>query len=234
MPLIQHGAPSDMTRAIVESPAVLGPDDEAAAAFSVSANSRGVSLKTIQLTKDFGLFSDLFNPSYNVYFVAWAWDLSGNPVVQYPPAQLGISADGFVLTLRSQEERSFIGSGVQLFPPRKVTAGINVCINLWQSRQDVRNLGTTLSKVAQTIQSSSLNQVLSAIALATATPAAAVTLAANAMLELTSAIGEVLKTSADQQLDLFQGTYDVTQPWAAGDDRYRGQGTEIVLTRLAA
>jgi hypothetical protein len=223
-----------MARAIVEPPAVLGPEDEAAPTFKVSENSRGVALKTIQLTKEFGFLGDLFNPSYNVYFIAWAWDFSGSPVVQYPPAQLGVSPDNFVLALRSQEERSFIGAGVLLFPPRKVTAGINLCINLWQSRQDVRSLGTTLATVAQTIQSSALNQVLSTVALATATPAAAVTLATNASLELTGAIGAVLKTSADQHLDLFQGTYDVTQAWAAGDDRYQGQGTEIVLTRLAA
>ena len=59
-------------------------------------------------------------------------------------------------------------------------------------------------------------------------------LATNAALELSNAIGAVLKTSADQHLDLFQGTYDVTQPWQAGDDRYQGEGTQIVLARLAA
>jgi hypothetical protein len=60
-------------------------------------------------------------------------------------------------------------------------------------------VGTTLNSVAQTIQSSTLDQVLGRIAPATATPAAAVTLATNA-------IGAVLKTSAGQHLDLYQGT----------------------------
>lgn len=232
MPLIQHGDPNDLARAIRPAPAVLGPEDDAGPPFKISSNSRGVALKTIKLTKEFGFFKDLFNPTYRVYFIAWAWDFSGSPVVQYPPAQLGAAADSFVLTLRSQQERAFIGAGVMLFPPRKITAGINLCIHLWQSTQDVRALGATLGSVAQTIQSSTLNQVLSTVALATATPAAAVTLATNASLELTGALGNVLKTSADQHLDLFQGTYDVTQPWQAGDDLYQGQGTEIVLSRL--
>src|SRR5689334_3124762 len=176
MPLIQHGDPTDLVRAITPAPVVLGDENQPAAPFKVSPDSRGVALKTIKLTKDFGFFKDLFNPAYNVYFIAWAWDFSGAPVVQYPPAQLGVTADTLVLTLRSQEERSFIGAGVLLFPARTVTAGINLCIHLWQSTQDVRGLGTTLSTVAQTIQSSTLNQVLSTVALATASPAAAVTL----------------------------------------------------------
>ncbi len=144
MPLIQHGSPTDLARAIVEPPAVLGGEEEATPPFAVSDANRGVALKTIKLTQPLGMFSGLFNPAKNIYFIAWAWDFSGSPVVQYPPAQLGQSPDGFVLTLRAQQERAFIGAGVMLFPPRKVTAGINLCIHLWESTGDVRALGTTL------------------------------------------------------------------------------------------
>ena len=234
MALLQRGSPDDLVRAVRRGPVVLGADeDSASGVFAVSNNSRGVSLKSIKLTKDFGFFAGLFNPEVKIYFIAWSWDFSGGPIIQYPPAQLGFSPESLVLTLRAQEERSFLGTGVLLFPPRKVTAGINLCINLWQSTQDVRAIGTTLGSVAQTIQSSTLNHVLSTIAIASATPAAAVALATNASLELTNTLGTVLKTSNDQHLDLFQGTYDVTQAWTAGDDLNQGHGTEIVLTRLA-
>jgi hypothetical protein len=197
MPLIQRGSPDDLVQAVQPGPVVLSADEPVDSLFAVSENSRGLSLKSIKLTKDFGFFAALFNPAINIYFIAWAWDFSGSPVVQYPPAQLGFSPDSLVLTLRAQQERSFLGSGIMLFPPRKVTAGINVCINLWQSTQDVRAIGTTLGSVAQTIQSSKLNQVLSTVAAITATPAALVAMATNASLELTSAIGNALKTSND-------------------------------------
>jgi hypothetical protein len=233
MALIQRGSPDDLVQAVQPEPAVLSADEPSGSLFAVTENNHGLSLKSIKLTKDFGFFAGLFNPAINIYFIAWAWDYSGSPVIQYPPAQLGFSPESLVLTLRTQEERSFLGTGIMLFPPRKVTAGINVCINLWQSTQDVRAIGTTLGSVAQTIQSSMLNQVLSTVATITATPAAAVAMATNASLELTSAIGNVLKTSNDQHLDLFQGTYDATQAWISGDELNQGHGTEITITHLA-
>ena len=232
MALIQRGSPDDLIQAVQTAPVVLGADEPTESVFAVSETSQGLALKSIKLTKDFGFFASLFNPAINIYFIAWAWDFSGAPVIQYPPAQLGFSPENLVLTLRAHEERSFLGTGVMLFPPRKVTAGINVCINLWQSTQDVREIGATLGSVAQTIESSKLNQVLSTVATLTATPAAAVAMATNASLELTSAIGNVLKTSNDQHLDLFQGTYNVTQVWNPGDEVNQGHGTEIIMTRL--
>jgi hypothetical protein len=232
MALLQQGSPDDLVPAIRPRPPLLSGDEPTASGFMVSENHRGVALKAIKLTKDLGVFAELFNPQIKIYFIAWAWDFSGESIIQYPPAQASFSPDSLVLTLRSQQERSFLGAGVMLFPPRKVTAGINLCIHLWKSTQNVRAIGDTLDTVAQTIQSSKLNQFLSALAIATATPAAAIALATNASLELATTIGKVLKTSNDQHLDLFQGTYPVIQSWIRGDEINQGEGTEIILTRL--
>lgn len=232
MPLFQHGSLDDLTQTGLDLPAVL---DEAKAEppFLVSADRRGIALKSLRLQRESSIFVDLFNPAFNIYFIAWTWDFSGNPVTQYPPAQLNVNPDSLVLRLHNSEERLFVGAGVVLFPPQKVTAGINVCVHLWKSNQDTRGLGNTLSSVARAIQESKLNQLLSTIAIATATPAAIVALATNASLELTSAIGAVLKTSTDEHLDLFQGTYDVTKPWSTRDEPYEGHGTQIVLSLLS-
>lgn len=232
MPILQHGAFEDLEQTATADPEFLGsgPEGEGEALYAVSAERRGLALRSIKLTKDFGWLADLFNPSKQIYFISYAWDLSGQPVEIYPPAVTGLAADTLLLQLREQEVRSFIGDGVTLFQPRKVTAGINLCLHLFESNQDTRRLGETLVTVTQTIQNSSLNKLLSTLAMVT--PAQATVLAKEATLELFNAIGAVLKTGRDSHLDFFQGTYNVASPWSPGNDAQAGSGAELVLSRL--
>ncbi|MFP3577927.1 hypothetical protein, partial [Brevibacillus sp. SIMBA_040] len=47
---------------------------------SVSEEKRGLALKSFKLNKSFEDFiSTIFNPSNEIYFIAWSYDLSGQP-----------------------------------------------------------------------------------------------------------------------------------------------------------
>jgi hypothetical protein len=51
--------------------------------FAVSKNRRGLALQSLQLKKDFQNFvARLFRRSSKIFFLAWAWDMSG--LCSYP------------------------------------------------------------------------------------------------------------------------------------------------------
>ena len=89
--------------------------------FAVSTDRRGLALYSLQLKKQFQNFlARLFKKTSKIYFLAWAWDMSG--LSSYPGQTA--EADTCLIPLKGGDLREFIGSGAVLFPPRTITAGL--------------------------------------------------------------------------------------------------------------
>ncbi len=199
--------------------------------FAVSPDARGLAVATLRLEKGFQSFLARFlHRTSNVYFLAWCWDLSGSAASLYP----GPTADptSVLIPIKGGEVREFIGEGAVLFPPRPVTAGLAMRMQIWESAQGTRQFGKTLSSVAQTIQQSKLNTLLTLIATATGVATATVALVEQAALELGKAIGDILQASSDDYVDFYEGYFPASQPWTTRQTSSRGHASEIVLNRF--
>jgi len=201
--------------------------------FAVSRNERGLTLKSLQLKKEFGNFiSRLFNATSKIYFLAWAWDISGLSFYPGPAA----APSSCLIPLKGGEIREFIGSGALLFPPRKITAGLALRMQIWASRGKQRKFGKVMEEVASTIQGSELNTVLLGMAggagVATGGVAGALALVEPAALELAKLIGQILAKAEDEFVDYFEGYFPAKEPWTKGAARYSGKGSTLVLNRL--
>lgn len=200
-------------------------------AFDVSSAPRGLALKSLKLTQGFdGFLGNIFNSTNEVYFLAWSWDLSGAPVVEYPGSNA--NASNCIIPLNVGQTREFLGAGVLLFPARQVTAGLATRIMLWESDQDTRDFGKAMSEVANTIKSSALNNLLSLVSLATGATGATTSLIKDAAIELADAIGKILQANSNDYVDFYEGYYPAADAWAQGDERHQGHASEISLTRL--
>jgi hypothetical protein len=141
-----------------------------------------------------------------------------------------------LIPLKGGELREFIGSGALLFPPRKITAGLALRMQIWASRGKQRRFGEVMEEVASTIQGSDLNTALLGLAggagVATGGAAGALALVEPAALELAKLIGKILARSNDEFVDYFEGYFPAKEPWIKGSARYPGQGSTLVLNRL--
>lgn len=199
--------------------------------FEISGERRGFALKSLKLIRGFeGFLGNLFNATNEVYFLSWSWDFSGAPVVEYPGALA--NAAKCLIPLNVARIRQFLGSGIVLFPARKITSGLVTRIVLWESDQGVRDFGKTMSEVANTIKTSKLNNLLSLISLAAGVSDASILLIKDAAIELASAIGVILQTNSDDYVDFYEGYYPASDPWTRGDELHQGYASEIVLSRL--
>ena len=109
---------------------------------SSSTDKRGLALKSIELTEGFeGFLGNLFDKTNEVYFLAWTWDMSGQPVNKYPGD--GVDPETVKFNLKVGNVREFVGDGIILFPKREVKGGIGVHIQLWESDKDIQNIGNT-------------------------------------------------------------------------------------------
>lgn len=198
--------------------------------FATSEEPRGVALKSVELTKNFDTFlRGIFNPANEIYFVAWAWDLSGEAVYQYPGE--GFNAQDLVFKIKAGSIREFIGQGINLFPKREVTGGIALRIQIWESDEEIRQFGKVLSEVADSIQKSKLNNLLSLIASGLGAPGATVSLVKDAALELAGIISTILKANSNDYVDFFEGYYAADQQWTAGEDMYAGNSSVLTLDK---
>lgn len=200
--------------------------------FAESPEPRGMALSSLTLEKGAQVFiARLFKRTSKVYFLSWAWDYSGQAPAFYP----GAVADGraVLIPLKVGQEQRFLSSGAWLFPPRPVTGGMHVRVQIWKSRQGVRNFGDAMVSVANAVQASALKDLLSMAALAGGAPTMTAALAEAAATELTAVIGGILAGYGDGILDLFDGTYSATDSWSAGTEALAGHATRIVLNRLA-
>jgi hypothetical protein len=198
--------------------------------FATSEEGRGLGIKNFLLEKDFdGILGGLFDRKNEIYFVAWAWDLSGEPVYQYPGKDVGV--EDVIIPMISGILREFVGEGINLFPKRPVKGGIGVRIQIWESDKKTRDFGEVLSQVSDSIKKSEMNNLLSLIAL-TGAPAATISTIAKASLELAGIIGTILKTNSNDYVDFFEGYYSADKKWNTGLDSYKGHASAISLEKF--
>jgi len=200
--------------------------------YPVSAEPRGLALKSLTLSNDFDSFlQGVFNPINEVYFIAWCWDLSGKPVYLYP--QPGADPSSCIIPMQAGKKREFIGKGALLFPARTITSGLAVRIMLYESDSDVKRFGETLSEVANAISASRLSTLLSGLGTLTATPQLQILGSIiEASAQLAGIIGKILEKNHDDRVDFFEGYYSVSESWTPGEETYCGTASEITLTRL--
>ncbi len=239
MAVITHGAIADFSISIEEKEGlrVQSLSDagiqakERTARFAISSDRRGVALGVLAMGEGFpGFIGRLFNLETEFYFLAWTWDMKG--VNLYPGES--VDARTCLIPLRpNKRERRFIGEGAILFPPQTVTAGIAVRIQVWESKQGLRNFGQLMKKVGDIVSKSELSGILAMVA-AGATGGALVTvqMAEKAAAMLAQEIGGTLAETSDRFVDYFEGYFSAAQPWATGSDTYTGKGSDITLNRI--
>ena len=199
--------------------------------FAASHEARGLAVARLRLDKGFQSFlARLLHKTSDVYFLAWCWDMRGMPASIYPGS--AADASSALIPMRGGDVREFIGAGAVLFPPRPVMAGLAVRIQIWESAKGTRDFGQTLSTVADAIQKSKLNSVLTLIATATGVASATVALVEQAALELAKVVGSVLLASSDDYVDFYEGYFPAIAPWTEGEVAYSGRASEIVLNRF--
>jgi hypothetical protein len=199
--------------------------------FNVSADPRGLALKSLKLTKGFeGFLQNIINPTNEVYFLAWCWDFNGFPAVFYPGAEA--MKESCIIPLRVGDIREFIHSGIVLFPARIVTAGLAVRIMLWECDAGRRNFGRAMIDVADTIRTSKLNNLISMISSGINVTAATIALIKDASIELAGVVGKILQANSDDYVDFYEGYYPAAEAWTTGEETYKGNASEITLTRL--
>jgi len=197
--------------------------------FGRSSGPRGLALGQLRLEKGFQSFlQKLLRRSSNVYFLSWAWDLSGEPPSVYP----GALAPASLIPLRDEESREFIGDGAVLFPARPITAGLAFRMQLWESKKGVREFGRTMKEVADAVTNSELNKLLAVLATATGAPGATVTAIAAAAAQLSGLIGNILKERGDDYADFFEGYFSASETWRRGKERHKGHASEVELVRM--
>ena len=196
----------------------------------ISNESRGLTLKSIFLTEGFeGMLGNLFNTTNEVYFIAWAWDLSGKSIILYPGE--GFKPEDVMIRLKAGRLREFIGEGINLFPKRKIKGGLAIRIQIWESDQEIRNFGKTLEETANTIQNSQLNNLLSLISTASGVSGATITLIEQASIELAKLIGTILKANGNDYVDFFEGYYASDDTWVKEEEEYEGNSSKITLIK---
>jgi hypothetical protein len=209
------------------------PDSSAtdAVEFERSAGKRGLALARLRLDADFQSFlKRLLKKTSDVYFLAWCWDLSGQPTSVYPGS--AATPESALIPMRGGDVREFMGAGTLLFPARTITAGLAVRLQIWESKQNTRDFGKTLSTVAEAIQSSELNDLLTVIATATSVPTATVAAIEQAALALGKVVGQVLQKQSDDHVDFYEGYFPATDRWTSGEVSYSGSASEIALNRF--
>lgn len=188
-------------------------------------------MKAIKLLQGFeGFLQNLLNKDNEIYFLAWCWDLSGQPVFQYPAE--GSQPESSIFKVRVGKLREFIGEGINLFPARQITAGLEVRVMVWESDQKSRDFGETLKTVVAGIRESKLNNLLNAISLVGGVPLVTVKMIEEAALELADIIGTCLKANSNDYVDLFAGYYPASGSWEKGEDISAGPACEITLSKF--
>jgi hypothetical protein len=199
--------------------------------YGVSKKPRGLGLQSLRLEKDAQVFlKRLFHKTTKLYLLAWAWDLSGAPLYMYPDSIVG--APGCVIPLKSNAVREFLGSGALLFPPRPVTSGLQLRIQIWESRAGVRAFGEAMSAVATAVDGSDLNKILTGLAMVGGPVPMTIAAVKEASVLLASIIGPILKSYGDEVLDFYEGNFPALKPWPRKPSSYRGLGTSIALSHL--
>lgn len=212
-------------------------------ALTESSDERGLALKSITLEKDFESFIDKLFKEFgglfenNIYFVAWVWDLSGEPPVLWPSPDSttgNLDPRKSMFSVKVSEERTFGGVGINLLGKRKIVGGINVRIQIWGSNKNTSDFGNAITEVANTVKNSQLTNFLSLISLPTgAVTIATANLIAKVSADLASAVGLILKAKSDDFVDFFEGYYPINYEWKPGQEMTeQGFKCKLVFTML--
>lgn len=198
--------------------------------FPESEGDRGLAIDSFTLERGFeGFLGEVFGTRNEVFMVSWAWDFSGaSPVVEPDPAE----AAKYVHRLQAGERIEYAGDGRLLFPPRKVTGGMAVRIQICESDEGTRKAGETLELVRKAVEDSKLTSVLSLAALAGGPTTATLGLVKDAANELSQVIAAILKANNDDMVDLYEGYWRATGAWEPGREDVRGTASHLAFNRL--
>jgi len=185
----------------------------------------GLYLKSLTLHASFeGFIVNLFNPDNEIYFTSIAWDYSGNSPFVYPPK--GMKGSDFSIPMKAKTTRQFIGDGVMIWPAKTVVGGLNVAILIYECDDDVRATGEKLVGIHDTVGSSKLTSLIAAIS---ANPTLATGIAiGEAVNELMSVIGNIMKRDGDDYVDFFEGSYGTDKPQSARVEKYDHPGLAAI------
>lgn len=228
--------PADATAEEADSFAVLAaprPAEETSQAFkaAVSAEPRGLALRSLRLDRAFQSFiTRLLDKTSDVYFLAWAWDLSGEPPFVYPGS--GAGPESCLIPLRGDETREFLGEGALLSPERLITGGVALRLQVWESRGKTRDFGEAMVEVADIVRQSHLTELLTVLSAATGLTTAALAGVQAAAVELTTLVGSVLADRSDKYVDYYEGYFSASKPWEPTDESYAGVGSQIMIRRI--
>jgi hypothetical protein len=213
--------------ALKEVSKILEPDSFE---LSTSNEQRGLILKSITLTECFeGILGNLFDKTNDVYFLCWVWDLSGNPIIQYPSA--GYTPENALIRLKVGNLREFDGTGINLFPKRFIKGGLAIRIQIWESEQSSCNFEKILTKVSGVISKSELNRLISSISGAEAISANTINLIEQAYIELTKSINNILEENSNDYVDYYEGYFASDSAWSPGEDISLANSARIVLSK---
>jgi hypothetical protein len=186
----------------------------------------GLYLKSLSLYESFeGFIANLFNPDNEIYFTSLAWDYSGSKPFIYPPK--GTKGSDFIIPMKSNTKREFIGNGVNIWPAQIVVGALNLVILVYESDQDNRDLGDQLVNIHDQIANSKLTDLIKAIS---ASPSLATGVAiGTAVNELLGLIGNIMKRNGDDYVDLFEGSYGTDKEQTAKVDKYDHEAAGVEL-----
>ena len=208
------------------------PDSTASGSFELitSEDQRGLGLRGIQLMRGFEEnFQQLFKPTHKIYFIAWTWDLNGQPLCLYPGK--GINAKDFIIPEKERNDREFTGPEIDLFSKREVRGGMAVRVQLWKSDKGPREIKQKIADIAQKIKKSKLNHLLSLVSMSTGITGTTVALIKEASTELSEIIVAILTKNGDDYVDLFEGYFASDQTWNKGQEMYMGNSTNITFAK---
>ena len=195
-----------------------------------SSDQRGIGLHSIELKEGFeGFLQNYLNSTNEIYFVAWSYDFSGQPVNFYPG--VNANSEDVMFPMKVGTLKEFFGEGINLFPKRQVKGGIAIRIQIWESDAKVRNFGKAMIETADAIKKSGLNNLLSLISLGIGVPGATITMVEEAAIELAKVIGIILKTNGDDYVDFFEGYYASDKIWEIGEDAKSGNSSILTLNK---
>lgn len=187
-------------------------------------------LKRLTLRRGFeGFLSGLFNKTNEIYFVAFAWDYSGRKPKVFPYTTLEPSE--YVLKMKKGQTREFVGDGVALWPARRVSGALNLILMVYESDREVQRSGEVLQTIHETVDKSTLTDLVSAIA---ANPAIATARAiSGAVKDLVETVGKIMKKNKNDVVELFEGSYGTHLVQVSRREQYETDAAGVVLDLTA-
>lgn len=187
-------------------------------------------LKRLTLHRGFeGFLSGIFNKTNEIYFVTFAWDYSGRKPKVFPYTTLEPSE--YVLKMKKGQSREFVGDGVALWPARRVSGALNVLIMVYESDREVQRSGEVIQTIHETVDKSTLTDLVSAIA---ANPAVATARAiSGAVKDLVETVGKIMKKNKNDVVELFEGSYGTHLVQTSRREHYETDAAGVVLDLTA-